>query len=61
MVKSYPENEPGDGHHPFSIIRDDREDDHLAGHNSNIDLEELQPPQDRVVVREDIYVKYWKK
>ena len=45
-------------HHPFTIIRDDKGVGDLSKENSNIDLEELHPPQDRVVVREDISVKY---
>ncbi|KAL8824149.1 MAG: hypothetical protein Q9191_005261 [Dirinaria sp. TL-2023a] len=59
-VKSYPGMEPEDEGHPFTRMRDNKcnEHGHPASHDSNIDLEEQQPPQDRVLVREDIFVKY---
>lgn len=44
--------------HPFSIIREDKAGEDTAGRDSNIDLEELQPPHGRVMVREDISVRY---
>ncbi|KAL9601751.1 MAG: hypothetical protein Q9179_002774 [Wetmoreana sp. 5 TL-2023] len=54
-----------DEHHPFSIVHDDKNNmdkryavDSQTNHESDIHLEELQTPQDRVIVREDIYVKY---
>ena len=48
----------GDEHHTFSIMGDERGNKDPAGQDSNIDLEELRPPQDRVMVREHISVKY---
>ncbi|KAL8709640.1 MAG: hypothetical protein Q9225_007424 [Loekoesia sp. 1 TL-2023] len=54
-----------DEHYPFSTLHDDKNNSDTgynaggsANHGSNMHLEELQPPQDRVMVREDIYVKY---
>ncbi|KAG7001465.1 hypothetical protein G7Y79_00031g065800 [Physcia stellaris] len=56
--KSFPGSVETEEVHPFSIIREDRAGENTAGRNSNIDLEELQPPHDRVMVREDISVRY---
>ena len=57
--------EDDDLHHPFSVIQDDSNivDPHYnaenqSDQNSNIDLLELQPPEDKVMVRNDIFVKY---
>ena len=51
--------EPGDDdHHPLSVVGDGKGNGHLGNRESNIDLEEMQPPHDRVVVREDISVRY---
>ena len=54
-----------DKHHPFSIINDHRNilagqpnSDDTINNDSNVDLEELQPPQDKVMVREDFSVNY---
>lgn len=54
-----------DEHHPFSVIHDDSnvadrqyQADSSAKPGSNIHLDELQPPPDRVMVREDIFVRY---
>ena len=58
MIKPLSWIYPGDAHHPFSIIRDDRGNEQAASQDSNVDLEELQPPLDRVMVREHICVKY---
>ena len=66
-VRSFSEigAEEEEEHHPFSIMgegKDGRDKrgvaEETAHDDSNIDLEELQPPQDKVVVRQDIYVNY---
>ncbi|KAL8707958.1 MAG: hypothetical protein Q9220_007101 [cf. Caloplaca sp. 1 TL-2023] len=55
-------DDEGDEHHPFSIASDEGSGHNGVGgegkHHSGIRLEEVQPPQDRVHVREDIYVHY---
>ena len=58
-AKSYTGMDVDDEHRPFSIIRDDKNSGE-GGQNdhTNVPLEEIQPPQDRVMVREDIYVNY---
>ena len=51
--------EPGDDdHHPLSAVGDGKGNGHLGSREPNIDLEEMQPPHDRVVVRENISVRY---
>lgn len=54
-----------DEHHPFSVIHEDPyvadrqyEADKSPKRRSSVHLDELQPPPDRVMVREDIYVRY---
>ena len=68
-VKTFPgtvDSEEPD--HPFAIINNDRKNmldtrqpnsrEDPALNDSNIGLEEVQPPSDRVMVREDYAVKY---
>ena len=60
-VKSFSGTELEEEYHPFSIIRDNKGNEDPTVQDSNIDLKELQPPQDRVMVREDISVNYSNK
>ncbi|KAL8950203.1 MAG: hypothetical protein Q9222_003750 [Ikaeria aurantiellina] len=59
---SFAEIEDGDDRNPFSISHDEENGKYAADgtveHNSGIRLDEVQPPHDRVMVREDICVQY---
>ena len=65
-VKPFSGIEAEKQYHPFSIIHDDKKKILDKGYNAedqvnsdpNLELEELQPPQDKVMVREDICVNY---
>ena len=55
-TKSFAGNELEDDTHPFTIIHED--EDNVDSSKRDIALEELQPPRDRVMVRDDIVVRY---
>ena len=57
--------ETEDDNQPFTMIQDDKHSDdnqntieHPQSRESNIDAQELRPPRDRVMVRDDISVRY---
>ena len=59
-MKAFSGVDKEDKHHPFSIINDRKKilEEDPASNDSNVDLEELQPPHDKVMVREDFSVNY---
>lgn len=65
-TRTYPEIDPDDERRPFSRMDDTGvggDKRHTATGSAttpgeNIDLEELRPPTDKVMVKENIYVDY---
>lgn len=65
-AKNYSGTDVEEEDHPFTIIHDNDLDTPNKQHsgdvpitrNSNFGIKEVQPPADKVMVREDIYVKY---
>lgn len=64
-AKAFSGTDKEDKNHPFSIINDrknilergDNPEDHVST-DPSVSLEELQPPLDKVMVRDDISVNY---